>query len=218
MANILVFGASTTYGAWDREGGWVARLRKDIDQKIVESKFEIDHLVYNLGISGDKTWDLLKRFEVETDARKGRHNEEVVILFHIGINDCIYNNSGGGVEVSQTQFRENLEKLINLAKKYSEKILAIGSMPVDKRVDPMPWAPGRSYKNEFVEEYNGILKQVAGNEGVEFIEIFKEFIDKDYSSLLSDGVHMNDEGHRLLFEKVRDFLKEKEIIDLRVED
>jgi len=28
MVNILVFGDSITYGAWDEEGGWVQRLRK----------------------------------------------------------------------------------------------------------------------------------------------------------------------------------------------
>ena len=217
MVNILVFGASTTYGAWDSEGGWVNRLRKYIDQKIIESKFEIDYLIYNLGISGDKTGDLFKRFEVETEARKGKHGEEVVILFHIGINDCIYNESMGRVEVSGDDFRKNLVKLVEMAKIYSKKIVIIGSMPVDSRVSPLPWAPGRYYKNEYVEEYNGILKDVAESERVEFLEIFKEFINKDYSSLLSDGVHMNDEGHRLMYERVRDYLEDKEIIDLKVE-
>ncbi len=214
MANILVFGTSTTYGAWDSEGGWVQRLRRFIDQKIIESDFGIDHLIYNLGISGDKTTDILKRFEKETEARLDKYGGENIILFHVGINDSIFNESLKGLEVSPEQFENNLVNLVKLAKKYASKIIIVGSMPVDKRVDPMPWAPRRSYRNEFVFSYNVIMEKVGNREHVEFIEVYKDFIQKDYSHLLSDGVHMNNEGHKLLFEKVKDFLIEKNIIKI----
>lgn len=210
--HILVFGASTTYGAWDLEGGWVQRLRKFLDEKVISSNYQKFYLVYNLGVSGAKSEDILKRFEVETEARKGRHGEEVIILFHLGINDCIYSESLGGLEVSPEQFRDNYNKLIMLAKKYSQKIVVIGSMPVDKRVNPMPWSPGRGYKNEYVEQYNKIMKEVADKNKVPYIEIYKHFIGKDYSSLLSDGVHMTADGHKQFFEIVRDYLIENSII------
>ena len=210
--HILVFGTSTTYGAWDLEGGWVARLRKFIDQKILDSNYKEYCLVYNLGISGDKSEDILKRFEGETQARKGRHNEEIVILLHLGINDCIYNENLGGLEVSPEQFKENLTQLITLAKKYSKKIVIIGSMPVDSRVDPMPWAQGRSYRNEYVEQYNKIMEEVAREGGVPFIEIYQRFVNGDYSSLLSDGVHMTTEGHQQFCEIVKKFLVENSFI------
>ena len=38
MTFILVFGTSTTYGAWDSEGGWVQRLTKYLDNKQLEGK------------------------------------------------------------------------------------------------------------------------------------------------------------------------------------
>lgn len=212
MANILVFGTSTTYGAWDSEGGWVQRLRRFIDQKIIESNYEIDYLIYNLGVSGNKTTNILERFETETKARLDKYGGENIILFHVGINDCIYNERLNAPEISPEDFEKNLVSLIKLSKKYSSKIVIIGSMPVDKRVDPMPWAPGRSYRNEFVSLYNEIMEKVGKEEDVEFLEIYKEFIKKDFSSLLSDGVHMNDEGHKLLYEKIKDFLLQKNII------
>lgn len=212
MANVLVFGASTTYGAWDVSGGgWVQRLRKFIDEQEEKIGFENHHLIYNLGISGDKTAGLLKRFESETKARV-KENRETIFLFHIGINDAIYNQSLGTTECTLEQFRENLTKLINLAKKYSKKIVMIGSMPVDSRVDPMPWSPGRSYQNEHVEKFNEVMESVAGKENVDFIEIYKEFIEDDYSNFLADGVHMNDKGHEEFYEIVKDYLIEQKII------
>lgn len=212
MANILVFGASTTYGAWDISGGgWVQRLRKFIDEEEEKAGFKNHHLIYNLGISGDKTAGLLKRFEGETQARI-KENKETIFLFHIGINDAIYNQQQGKTETTPEKFAENLTKLITLAKKYSQKIILIGSMPVDSRVDPMPWSPDRSYQNEHVERFNSIVSEVATKEGVNFIEIFQEFINENYSKLLEDGVHMNDEGHKQMAEVIMDYLVEKEVI------
>lgn len=213
MTNILVFGTSTTYGAWDTEGGWVQRLRRFIDEKAMSFNKEPNVLVYNQGVSGDKSADVLKRFEIETKARLDDEGENI-ILFHLGINDCIYNENQGGLEVTTEKFKENLKGLINLAKKYTQKIIVIGSMPVDKRVDPMPWAPGRSYRNENVEKFNGIMKTAAEEENVPFIEIYQKFIKQNYSDLLFDGVHMNSGGHKQFYEIVKNYFLENKIIEL----
>lgn len=211
--NILIFGTSTTYGAWDSEGGWVTRFRKFIDGQVISSNFEKSDFVYNLGVSGDKTKDVLARFESEAKARLGHNRKkEIILIFHVVINDTIYNESLRKVEVSPQDFENNLKLLLNKAKRYSNKIIVVGSMPVDKRADPMPWAPGRSYKNEYVARYNEILEDVSKTENVHFIEIYKKFIDSDYSSLLADGVHMNDKGHEKLYEIVRDYLTKNKII------
>ncbi len=212
MAHIFVFGTSTTYGAWDPEGGWVQRLRKFIDQKIIDSNFQLDHLVYNLGVSGDKSRDILKRLESETEARLGHWAGEIIFLFHFGVNDCIYNEKLGGLEIPPEEFKENCVKLISLARKYSSKIVFIGSMPVDNRVNPMPWSPGRAYKNEYVAQFNRIMESVAKENGIDFVEIYERFIKENYSSLLADGIHMTIEGHVKIFEIVKDFLIKKKII------
>lgn len=212
--HILVFGDSNTYGAWDIEGGWVQRLRKYLDQKHINNNLGEGTyaLVYNLGVSGDKSTDILKRFKVEAEARKGRDGEEVIVLLDVGSNDCIFNEKLGGLEVSQEDFKNNYLELIGLAQEYSKKIVAIGSMSTDSRVDPIPWAPGRHYRNEDIKKYNQIIREVADETGISFIEIYQEFIDQDYSSLLMDGVHMNDEGHEQVYEIIKDYLLENKII------
>ncbi|MDD2822618.1 MAG: hypothetical protein PHQ59_00920 [Candidatus Daviesbacteria bacterium] len=59
MANILVFGDSVAYGAWDPKGGWVRRLREVIEEPIYKTAIYTKHykltgdasLVYNLGVT-----------------------------------------------------------------------------------------------------------------------------------------------------------------------
>lgn len=61
---ICIFGDSITWGASDSEkGGWVERLKIYFGEK-----YDIN--VYNLGISGDATEDLLVRIEKELRSRK----------------------------------------------------------------------------------------------------------------------------------------------------
>ncbi len=74
---ICIFGDSITWGAFDyKNGGWVGRLRNYFEEKDEEIE------VYNLGVAGNKTKDLLARFENEVKVRKVD-----VIVFAIGIND-----------------------------------------------------------------------------------------------------------------------------------
>ena len=87
MAEILVFGDSICYGAWDLEGGWVQRLRKYLDMKNVVNLSNFT-LVYNLGVSGNSTEDLLKRFEFETNAYL-EEKKAKMILFSTGVNDSM---------------------------------------------------------------------------------------------------------------------------------
>jgi lysophospholipase L1-like esterase len=81
MTQILVFGDSNTWGAWDREkGGWVNRLRLFLDRE------GDDVFLYNLGISDNTTQDVLGRFEFETKQRM-KEDPDLVIIFDIGSND-----------------------------------------------------------------------------------------------------------------------------------
>jgi len=208
MTNILVFGDSITYGAWDKEGGWVQRLRRIIDQKnLTDSDFYC--LISNLGIPGDTSEDLLRRFESETKERV-KEDEETVIIFSVGSNDSqfVY----GKNKIQKQEFQENLQKLIGLAGKFSSKIIFIGLFPVDdSKTMPIPWDAAKSYKNEYIKQYNEIIKSVCKKNKIHFIEIFENFIKLNYQQLLEDGLHPNSEGHEKIFHVVKDFLIEKEI-------
>jgi lysophospholipase L1-like esterase len=92
---ICLFGDSITWGAWDPErGGWGARLRSYFETNNIEVN------VYNCGVSGNNTDDLLQRFKVEATARKPN-----IIIFAIGINDSQYVNSKDNPRVPIKNFK-----------------------------------------------------------------------------------------------------------------
>lgn len=215
MANILVFGASTTYGAWDPEGGWVQRLRKWIDEKNIKEKKYTDYsgisLIYNLGISDETTKDLIKRFKSDTEPRLWANN---IFLFSCVLNDASFDNETNSLLITPEEFTNNIKQLISMARNYSGKIIFIGSLPVDEeKTNPIPWNAQRSYKNEFVQKYNEIIKSICQEEGVGFLEIFQKVIGTNYQDLLEDGLHGNAQGHQFIFEEVRDYLIRNNIVD-----
>lgn len=211
MAQILVFGDSITYGAWDREGGWVSRLRKFLDGKRLADS-DSYFLVYNLGISGDNTDGLLERFEFEAKQRLDEENGNI-IAFAIGINDSQFVQSKKSFRVIPEKFKENIQKIIRLAQRYSTKIVFVGLTPVDEaKTSPLPWNADRFYKNEYIQKYGGIVKDVCKENKICFIEISGKFMKSDYTKLLEDGLHPNSEGHKIIFEIVKDFLVKEKII------
>src|SRR3989344_294041 len=129
---ICVFGDSNTWGAWDTEkGGWVNRLKLYYDLK-ASSSFYVT--VYNLGIDGDDTSLLLKRFDAECKARAPK-----IVIFDIGSNDT-YTDSKGKANVSLKQFEKNIARLANKAKKFTHKIAFVGFPPINEsKTRPVAW-------------------------------------------------------------------------------
>ncbi|MBS3050522.1 MAG: hypothetical protein J4400_00020 [Candidatus Aenigmarchaeota archaeon] len=208
--HILIFGDSIAYGAWDGKGGWVQRLRTYIENN--SPKHEKDTLVYNCGVSGDTTSNVLERFEKETGARVG-YEEDTVIIFSIGTNDCLRLNKTGKMNVDRKVFEKNIKNLIKSARKFSDKVFFVGLTPVDEsKMGPVEWAPQFSARNIYIEKYDEMIRSVCRMEIVPFIEIFKNFKKTKYLKLLEDGDHPNSKGHEMIFEMVRDFLKKEKII------
>ncbi|MCH8741972.1 hypothetical protein IH779_03700 [Patescibacteria group bacterium] len=213
MAKILIFGDSIAHGAWDTEkGGWVQRTKSFLDEETL-SESENEHTIYNLGVSGNNTEDLLERFEFETKQRLKEDDEELIFIFAIGVNDSQFIHSKNGLKFSPEEYKSNLNQLLNLAKKFSSKIIFVGLTPVDEaKTTPIPWNTDKSYKNEYIKKFNDVLSEFCKEKKIYFIEIFKELIEKDYQSLLEDGLHPNSEGHKKVFEIVRDFIIKNKIL------
>lgn len=212
MPRVLIFGDSITWGASDPEGGWTARLRKWVDERMYKDG-RFDYPIYNLGVSGDKTEDLLKHFDVEVIARLVKDDRKPIIVFAIGTNDSQYLENEQRKRVTLEQFTKNIQELIAKARGYASKIIFIGLLPVDEaKTIPVPWAPEKSYKNEHVKEFDDIIKSQCQQNDISFVDIFSYFSSKSFKVLLEDGLHPNAEGHQKLFEKIRDFLTENSVI------
>lgn len=193
----FVFGDSITYGASDREGGWANRLRRYIDERINDSGGKDFFMLYNLGISGDNTNDLLARFELELKARLDG-TEETIVIFAIGINDSQYVNEKGNYRVNPADFEANLKKLYELAKSNKvNKVIFVGLTNVDEsRTVPVLWASQKNYDNESVQKYDGMIRAFAESNGLLFISMQGVLGAGD----LEDGLHPRTQGGQKMFD------------------
>ena len=211
MTTICVFGDSIAYGAWDHEGGWVSRLRKHLDEKTLKEE-DTYYEIYNLGVSGDTTADLLKRFDSEISARKDEIEgpEGLVILFAIGINDPGMLHAQN--PVSQRTFEKNIETLIKKARVFTRKIVFLGGQPVDEtKTHPVYWNKEMHYDNKSIQRDNLIIRRACAKNNAPFVDLYGPF-GKEYQKLLEDGVHPNDRGHDKIYKAVKSALIEQGLI------
>ena len=171
-----IFGDSVTQAA-DVKAGWVDLLRQ-----YLESKYSDDFIdVFNLGIGGNTTGDILKRFKNEALARKPS-----LIIFAAGINDTKDNNS--------IEYRTNLEKLVKLAKEFTLKIFFVGLVLGN-------WTGNDPFSQKKTTLYNRIIKEIAKLRECKFIELQNVLVPEDFQ----DGLHPNEQGHRKMFEVIKKY-------------
>lgn len=203
-ANILVFGDSIVWGAWDDEGGWAQRLKSFLLNSVVNSNFSNDCNVHVLGIPGDTSKGVLRRIVNESNARINPDYETVIIVA-IGINDSQIDLSNSSNKIPPKEYEENMQAIIDEINKLNAKPIILGITPVDERVGEMSWKKGYGYTNEQVEKYNGIARKIASKNSVEFVDAYSQFKNTQ-GDLLLDGLHPNSKGHELIFEKVKSSL------------
>jgi lysophospholipase L1-like esterase len=205
--SILVFGDSIAYGAWDKEGGWVERLKNSLAEK---RKSDSYYIIYNLSVSGETTEDLVQRFDFEAGQRA---DKDTAILFAIGINDLQFIEPMHDVVRTLKRFKENIEGLIQTASRLSKIVFFVGLTPLNEKITrPLPSDFANPYTNEHVKELNQVIKSVCSEEKAVFIEIFSGFMKAGHERLLEDGLHPNSNGHKLIFEQVRQALAKNKII------
>ena len=204
---ILVFGASSTYGVWDLKGGWASRLRQELD-KISLSDPNAYYLVYNLGISGNTTIDILKRFDAELEARlKDREEKEVImVLFSLGNNDSSRRKDGNRI-VPLPLFESNIDLLAEKALKITTKVAFISTFPADEtKTNPVAWGDWY-YTNSGFEEYRDAIKKMCKARNLLFVNVYGKLIKKKYQELLQDGLHPNSKGHQKIYKLVSNALR-----------
>ncbi|MFA7302469.1 MAG: SGNH/GDSL hydrolase family protein [Candidatus Paceibacterota bacterium] len=185
---IGVWGDSITYGAGDSEAlGWVGRLRRELEKASQVG-------VYNFGICGDSTEDILKRFAIERDAVRPE-----VVIFAVGTNDAKYPEGGSETYVPLETYKQNIRSLVEQAKSRADKVCIVGLTKAD---EAHMRKSGTVFLNATTGEYNDYLRALASEEQVSFIDVF-EVIDTAID--LADGLHPNAQGYEKLFQAIKPF-------------
>jgi len=136
------------------------------------------HRTANLGVAGETVEGLLSRIERVIE----RHAKADLIFMMTGLNN---------VAMEDFEFFDSYRNILGrLSAAYpGERIYVNSLLPVMVEF----------ISDDSIREVNRELESLAGDEGVEFLDIYRLFIDgtgravKDY--LLDDGVHLSDKGY-----------------------
>lgn len=189
---ICIFGDSIIWGAGlPFRVSWSNLLRNYLES---ETKDYIE--LYDLGIDGNTTVDLLERFDTEAQARKPD-----MIVFGVGINDSFYRKTKDNPPVTDEDFRKNIIDLIKRSRRFTERIYFVGlAKGSDDTTRPLARSTtGKCYDKENTEKYNRILKETCRQNHASFIGIRDILTDDDFD----DGLHPNTMGHIKIFERIR---------------
>lgn len=187
MKRICVFGASITSGWTDTvQGGWCDLLKCDVLKNGI--------FVFNLGISGNDTNDLLKRLDNECKVRRPNH-----IIIGLGTNDSKYYLTDKKFQTPIEDFENNLNEIIKISKLHCNNITLIGLTRVDEETINLELENKNFiFKNKYLEQYDNTIKEVANKNKVKFIPTFDLDVEKS-----SDGLHPNSNGHKMLFNRIK---------------
>jgi lysophospholipase L1-like esterase len=202
---VLVFGASITQGFWDTKGGWVQRLRSHYDTIKTQDISKEDEYpdIFNLGISGNTTKDVLNRLQNETKARITNKSNSAIV-FSIGTNNAAVEVNGKEWSTPE-EYRTELEEIISQTKELTAKIIFVGLPCCDEsRTTPVSWL-AINYTNERLLLFDKVAREVCLKHNIAHIAIYEPMqkqLNKG-TNLFEDGLHPNNEGHELIFKLVQ---------------
>ena len=200
MVKILVFGDSIAWGAFDNQkGGWVERLKTHFLQNYKNQGI----WVYNFSVSSNDTRGVLNFLESDIKKINQIEKEDLILLFSIGSNDPRYIDEPNNIFISEKEFNNNLQKIIETAKSFSSNVIFTGLMKVDEKLT-QPWNENEFWKNKDIENYDKIISEKCTENKINFIPLFNLINESD----LSDGLHPNTKGHEKIFNHIKEQLLE----------
>lgn len=192
----LFFGDSITYGEYDGVfGGWVDILKRYALQKFHEGNGD-ELILFNLGIGGETTEGLLKRIPHELKARNSADGN--IIFLSYGANDLAVKD--GKQVVESEKFKNNITTAVNHARQFSNEIYLVSILPFSEKVDGVVVSSGKLRTNEEVIVYNQILKDLAAEHSLGYIDFYSAFLEDKEILLSADGVHPNEKGYGMMAE------------------
>jgi len=198
---IIALGDSTTA----RRPG-IERVYADRIGSLLTAK-GIDARIVNVGVPRHTTVDARKSFEKAVLA-----HDPAIVIIQFGINDSFVDVHKGSdtPRVAKGIFERNLDY-------FAAALEASGAQPIFMTPNPLYWTPDlrnrfgkapydiddRFGLNLFNGEYAASVRRIAAERELPLIDIYQHYVDHDEKNaqsadrLLLDGMHPNDEGHKI---------------------
>ena len=179
--NYLALGDSTGVGVGARNGGYVARLFKNIDAERAGSKLT------NLCVSGATTEDVL-----HSQLRRGIAVDPNLVTLGIGINDI---GHGIGIE----EFARNYEEILSELRKNTRAKIVVTNIPDISSAPRIPEFARAEYQQAIIT-FNDRLEAIAARYEVTLFDVHsttREQLPSHPEFFSSDGFHPSDAGYEL---------------------
>ncbi|MFN6561660.1 MAG: GDSL-type esterase/lipase family protein [Nostoc sp. ChiSLP01] len=198
---IVALGDSLIYGFGDPEkGGWIEQLRRW--WMLPDSA---GHVLYNLGVRGDRTQQVAQRLEVEFRHRgELRNRVPDLIILSVGVNDSARLARHDGRSYTDfTVFEKEIASLLDLAQQLCP-VLFVGMVPVDEA--KMPFLDCFYYNHADQYRYKEATKIACQRRQIPYLDIFNIWMERGETwrlkRLSHDGLHPNTLGYQALLEDV----------------
>lgn len=208
---VVFLGDSITEAGESTEGegtykGFITSLRENVSQEVE---------LINKGIGGNKVSDLLLRYN--DDVLKLKPN---IVFIYIGINDVWHKydwGTGSDIDI----YEKGLRKIITDIKAVGAKIILCtptvigennGEFKLNnnfKDIDTM------EIMNKDLDAFSDVVRNLSSEFNTDLLDLRKKFMeyisennDQNMSKgvLTSDGVHLNNEGNKLIADEMIKFL------------
>ncbi|BAT51444.1 Lipolytic enzyme, G-D-S-L [Nostoc sp. NIES-3756] len=198
---IIALGDSLVYGFGDPEkGGWVEQLRRW--WMLPGSS---GHVLYNLGVRGDRTQQVAQRLEVEFRHRgELRNRVPDLIILSVGVNDSArLARPNGRNHTDFAVFESEIAALLDQAQQLCP-ILFVGMVPVDEA--KMPFVNCFYFNHADQYRYKEATRIACNQRQIPYLDIFDQWMARGDTwrnkRLTQDGLHPNTLGYQSLLEDV----------------
>jgi lysophospholipase L1-like esterase len=173
--------------------GWLSRISRD-----VAAHPDLQLKLVNRGIGGNRVPDLLARLQTDVlDA------DPTVVVLYIGINDVWHTTSGAGTD--EDAYTQGLAQLVRTLRDAGIRVLLCTPTVIGEKRD------GENDLDDLLARYTAISRRTATELDVPVCDLstaFRTWLTRHNQGnvatglLTTDGVHLTDEGNRLLADTV----------------
>ncbi len=198
---IIALGDSLVYGFGDPEkGGWVEQLRRW--WMLPDNS---GHVLYNLGVRGDRTHQVAQRLEVEFRHRgELRNRVPDLIILSVGVNDSAKLVRPNGRNYTDFDlFQTEITSLLKQAQQLCP-VLFVGMVPVDEA--KMPFLDCFYFNHDDQYRYKEATRIACHQHHIPYLDVFDTWMQHTETwrsqRLSADGLHPNTLGYQTLLEDV----------------
>ena len=202
---IVFLGDSVTYGVRPEEGVRDEHIFAALVESQLKRKFSAIEVV-NSGVPGNNTRDVFARLKRDVLVHRPSY-----VFVMLGLNDAHLVDQGlarKGPRVPLAEFKRNMKKIVARCQKGETKVVLLTPNPITRRYIHSGVGLYRGREMNFLlRDYVGAIMACALQSGTPVIDIFSmSEHERDLDELLSDGMHPNTLGHRVIANVIEQFL------------